>query len=141
MTQPIRALVPSASAARISRRAVLSGFVVLGATGILTACSRPSGFAASALPDGTQDSNLNVYSWGDYDDPQNLVDFMALGTVVQLDSYGSNEELIAKLGATRGTSGYDVIVPTGNYVPMMSANGLLEELDHSCPVAQRCRAP
>jgi spermidine/putrescine transport system substrate-binding protein len=131
MTQPIRALVPSASAARISRRAVLSGFVVLGATGILTACSRPSAFAASALPDGNQESNLNVYSWGDYDDPQNLVDFMALGTVVQLDSYGSNEELIAKLGATRGTSGYDVIVPTGNYVPMMSANGLLEELDHS----------
>lgn len=133
MTGPegLRALVPAASVARISRRALLSGFVVLTATGALTSCSRSTAFAESALPDGVLESNLNVYSWGDYSDPANIAKFQKNGTTVQLDSFGSNEELIAKLGATRGTSGYDVIVPTGNYIPMMSANGLLQELDHS----------
>lgn len=127
----LRALVPAASVARISRRAVLSGFVVLTAAGALTSCSRSRSFAASALPDGTQESHLNVYSWGDYSDPDNIAAFQETGTVVQLDSFGSNEELIAKLGATRGTSGYDVVVPTGNYIPMMAANGLLQKLDHT----------
>lgn len=133
MTGPdgIRALVPAASVARISRRAVLSGFVVLTATGALTACSRSTAFAPSVLPDGTVENHLNVYSWGDYSDPANIAKFQKTGTTVQLDSFGSNEELIAKLGATRGTSGYDIVVPTGNYIPMMSANGLLQELDHS----------
>ncbi|MGO4105958.1 spermidine/putrescine ABC transporter substrate-binding protein [Leifsonia sp. YAF41] len=127
----LRALVPAASVGRISRRAVLSGFVVLGATGALTSCSRSTAFASSALPDGAVEDHLNVYSWGDYSDPANIAKFQKSGTTVQLDSFGSNEELIAKLGATRGTSGYDVVVPTGNYIPMMSANGLLQELDHS----------
>lgn len=126
------ALIPRASTARISRRALLGGFA-LGAAGLaLSACSRQTAFAASALPDGTMESQLNVYSWGDYDDPSNISGFQKrTGVTVQLDSYGSNEEMIAKLGATRGTSGYDIVVPTGNYVPMMVANGLLQKLDLS----------
>lgn len=126
------ALIPRASSARISRRALLSGFA-LGAAGLaLSACSRQTAFGASARPDGTIESQLNVYSWGDYDDPTNISAFQkASGVTVQLDSYGSNEEMIAKLGATRGTSGYDIVVPTGPYVPMMAANGLLQKLDHS----------
>ncbi len=126
------ALIPRASTARISRRALLGGFA-LGAAGLaLSACSRQAAFGASARPDGVVESQLNVYSWGDYDDPGNISAFQkASGVTVQLDSYGSNEEMIAKLGATRGTSGYDIVVPTGNYVPMMVANGLLQKLDHS----------
>ncbi|MCI0156020.1 spermidine/putrescine ABC transporter substrate-binding protein [Leifsonia shinshuensis] len=126
------ALIPRASSARISRRALLSGFA-LGAAGLaLSACSRQTAFGASARPDGVIEGQLNVYSWGDYDDPGNISAFQkASGVTVQLDSYGSNEEMIAKLGATRGTSGYDIVVPTGNYVPMMVANGLLQKLDHS----------
>ena len=126
------ALIPRASTARISRRTLLGGFA-LGAAGLaLSACSRQAAFGASARPDGVVESQLNVYSWGDYDDPGNISAFQkASGVTVQLDSYGSNEEMIAKLGATRGTSGYDIVVPTGNYVPMMVANGLLQKLDHS----------
>ncbi|MBN9630027.1 MAG: spermidine/putrescine ABC transporter substrate-binding protein [Actinobacteria bacterium] len=126
------ALIPRASSARISRRALLGGFA-LGAAGLaLSACSRQTAFGASARADGVIESQLNVYSWGDYDDPGNISAFQkASGVTVQLDSYGSNEEMIAKLGATRGTSGYDIVVPTGNYVPMMVANGLLQKLDHS----------
>ena len=126
----IRALVPRASAARLSRRAFLSGLVVIGGTSVLAACAKSTGFAPSALPDGRVEGKLNVYSWGDYDDPANIRSFQKTGTSVQFDSFGSNEELIAKLGATRGTSGYDIIVPTGSYIPMMAKNGLLEPLDH-----------
>lgn len=126
------ALIPEVGSSRLTRRALLSGFAVAGAGLVLTACSRQTAFGASARVDGTLESQLNVYSWGDYDDPANINAFQKKsGVTVQLDSYGSNEEMIAKLGATRGTSGYDIVVPTGNYVPMMVANGLLQKLDHS----------
>lgn len=127
----VRALVPRASIGRLSRRAFLSGMLAVGGTAALAACSRSTGFAASATPDGTVEDKLNVYSWGDYDDPANISAFQKTGVSVQFDSFGSNEELIAKLGATRGTSGYDLIVPTGSYIPMMAKNNLLEPLDHS----------
>lgn len=128
----VRALIPRAGSARITRRALLGGFAVTAAGLALTACSRQTAFGASALPDGRIESQLNVYSWGDYDDPANISAFQRKkGVTVQLDSYGSNEEMIAKLGATRGTSGYDIVVPTGSYIPMMAANGLLQKLDHS----------
>lgn len=128
--QTFRALIPTASAYRITRRTLLAGLFLAGASTALTACSKTSAYASSVLPDGKLEGQLNVYSWGDYDDPANITAFQKNGTTVQLDSYGSNEEMIAKLGATRGTSGYDVVVPTGEYIPMMAANGLLQKLDH-----------
>ena len=129
---PIKVLAPAAAIPKISRRALLGGFAVVGASLALSACGQAKGFAASALPNGELGRQLNVYSWGDYEDPDNITDFQdASGVRVQLDSFGSNEELIAKLAATRGTSGYDVVVPTGLYIPQMAANGLLQQLDHS----------
>lgn len=130
MDDTFRALIPTASAARITRRTLLGGLFAAGTTVALSGCATSSGYAASVLPDGTLESQLNVYSWGDYDDPGNISAFQKNGTTVQLDSYGSNEEMIAKLGATRGTSGYDVVVPTGSYIPMMAKNGLLQPLEH-----------
>lgn len=128
----VTALIPRAAQARITRRALLGGFVV-GAAGLaLTACGRDTAMAESARPDGELEGQLNVYSWGDYDDPANISAFQKHTNVtVQLDSYGSNEEMISKLGATRGTSGYDIIVPTGSYLPLLIQNGLVQKLDHS----------
>ena len=51
------------------------------------------------------------------------------GPKITLDSYGSNEELIAKLVAAKGTSGYDIVVPTGVFVPQMIENGLLAKFN------------
>ncbi|WP_104090170.1 spermidine/putrescine ABC transporter substrate-binding protein [Arthrobacter sp. GMC3] len=128
----MKVLAPQAAIPKISRRAMLVGFAVIGASLALSGCSNQKGFAASALPNGELGRQLNVYSWGDYEDPANISDFQDSSDVrVQLDSFGSNEELIAKLAATRGTSGYDVVVPTGLYIPQMVANGLLQPLDHS----------
>ena len=45
--------------------------------------------------------------------------------------YTSNEDLITKLQASKGTSGFDIVVPTGPYIPQMIQNGLLEKFDKS----------
>ena len=37
--------------------------------------------------------------------------------------------MIAKLNAAQGTAGYDIVVPTGVYIPQMVQLGLLAELD------------
>ena len=39
--------------------------------------------------------------------------------------------MIAKLELAKGTAGYDIIVPTGGYVPEMVAKGLMLALDKS----------
>ncbi len=76
---------------------------------------------------------LNMYTWGAYNDPD-IVGSLAesqLGIKMQVSYYTSNEDLITKLEASKGTSGFDVVVPTGPYVPQMIQNGLLEKFDKS----------
>ncbi len=70
---------------------------------------------------------------GEYDDPAVLTDFTAAkGPKITVDSYGSNPpEMIAKLSAAKGTTGYDICVPTHSSVQQMATGGLLTELDHS----------
>ena len=43
--------------------------------------------------------------------------------------YSDNEELVAKLAA--GAKGYDVLVPTSNYVLGMAKAGWIQPLDHA----------
>lgn len=125
----MRVLAPRAAVPRLSRRALLGGASVVG-LGALTGCGDRT-YAPTAAVDGHKESRLNIYSWGDYDDPANVRRFQDReGVTVQLDAFASNEEMIAKLGTARGTSGYDVVVPTGSYVPQMIANGMLARLDH-----------
>ena len=126
----MRLLAPRSAVPRLSRRAFLSGVAVV-ASGGLAGCGGHR-FAPTARPDGRLEDRLNVFSWGDYDDPDNITAFREDHKVsVQFDAFASNEELIAKLATARGTSGYDIVVPTGDFVPMMVANGLLARLDHA----------
>lgn len=86
--------------------------------------------AKSPPTDGELESKLNMYSWGDYDNPDLIDAFKNEHDVlVQVDSFGSNEELIAKLSTSRGTSGYDVVVPTGSNIPQMLKHNLLQEIN------------
>ncbi len=74
---------------------------------------------------------LNMYTWGAYNDPD-IVGALAekdLGVKMQVSYYVSNEDLITKLQASKGTSGFDIVVPTGPYIPQMIQNGLLEKFD------------
>ncbi|MDN5634743.1 MAG: spermidine/putrescine ABC transporter substrate-binding protein [Brevibacterium sp.] len=128
---PISVLAPHDKVERITRRAALAGFGVLG-LGALTACGRNTSMAASPATDGELESKLNLYTWGDYDSPDLLEKFRDdFDVLLQVDSYGSNEELIAKLSSSRGTSGYDVVVPTGSQIDRFASHDLLQPLDLS----------
>ena len=96
------------------------------------ASASSGGSSSAAAAGGSLGGALSIYTWGAYDDPKTFKDFSAkLGPKVTISSYDSNQEMIAKLVAAKGTSGYDIVVPTGPYIPQMIANKLLHELDHS----------
>ena len=138
MTQPrtpLRILAPEAAAPAIvrelSRRRFLSFAALAGGTAVLAACSPAgSGSPAPQATGGDLEGDLSVYTWGDYDSPDVVEGFTSeLGPKVTLDSYSSNEELIAKLIAAKDTSGYDIVVPTGVFIPQMIENGLLTKFN------------
>jgi spermidine/putrescine transport system substrate-binding protein len=79
---------------------------------------------------GDEPPRLNFYNWDTYIGETTLDDFReASGITVQMDLYADNDELFAKLRA--GNPGYDVIVPTNDYVERMIAANMLMPLDHS----------
>lgn len=132
---PVRILAPTGAARliarEIDRRRFLSLAALTGAAGLLAACA-PGGQGSPApqATGGALENSLSVYTWGDYDSPEVLEAFTAeLGPAITMDSYSSNEELIAKLVAAKGTSGYDIVVPTGVFIPQMIENGLLTPLN------------
>ena len=134
--QPVRILASHQASAiirrEVSRRRLLTFSAAAASAAALAACAPvdPQAGGAPAATGGPLADNLNIYTWGDYDDPSVLETFTAqLGPQITLDSYGSNEEMIAKLIAARGTSGYDIVVPTGVFIPQMIENGLLEQLN------------
>jgi putrescine transport system substrate-binding protein len=71
---------------------------------------------------------VNFYNWSDYIDPGVLDDFTRqTGIKVQYDTFDSSDTLDAKLMA--GKSGYDVVVPTGYFLPQEIAAGIFQKLD------------
>ncbi|HHU09987.1 MAG TPA: spermidine/putrescine ABC transporter substrate-binding protein [Intrasporangiaceae bacterium] len=142
--RPVRILAPAAVAPRIAaeftRRRFLTTAAALGGVGLLTACggdgssnggsTGAAGPATARATGGDLESAVSIYTWGDYDSPDVLESFTSeLGPTVQLDAFNSNEEMIAKLVAARGTSGYDIVVPTGQFIPQMIENDLLEPIN------------
>ena len=137
----LKILASPSAAQRISRRAFLSGSAVLAVSGgyLLSACSSSSttgGTTGSATATGGSpaplEDQLNFFHWAQYDDPKLFKRFTEeLGPVTSIDTYNSNEQAITKLTAAAGSSGYDIVVPTGVYIPLMVQNDLLEELDLS----------
>lgn len=131
----LRMLAPEGAAPAIlrelSRRRFLSLAALAGGATVLAACTPGGGGApAPQATGGDLEGNLSIYTWGDYDSPEVVSSFTSeLGPKVTLDSYSSNEELIAKLIAAKGTSGYDIVVPTGVFIPQMIENGLLEKFN------------
>ncbi|WP_181905867.1 polyamine ABC transporter substrate-binding protein [Microbacterium bovistercoris] len=133
---PIRILASSEAVPvirrELSRRGFLSVAAAAGAAALLTACSPGGGGSpAPGATGGALESDLSVYTWGDYDSPDVLEAFTKeQGPKIELSSFNSNEEMIAKLTAAKGSAGYDIVVPTGVYIPQMVQNGLLQKLNH-----------
>ena len=77
-----------------------------------------------------EDKVLNVYNWSDYIAPDTIAKFeKQSGIKVKYDVFDSNETLEAKLLA--GKSGYDVVVPSNNFLAKQIKAGVYEELDRS----------
>ncbi len=88
------------------------------------------GALLAATPALAQDNVVNVYNWSDYIAEDTIANFEAeTGIKVNYDVYDNNEIVDAKLLA--GNSGYDIIVPTGNFLERQVKAGLLKELDKS----------
>ena len=104
----------------VSRRAFLAA---LGTTAI--------GFnLVGGRAHAAEEKRLNFYNWDTYIGETTLDDFQAsTGVEVKMDLYADNAELFAKM--REGNPGYDVIVPTNDYVNRMWVAGLLQPLDHA----------
>ncbi|MGH6859865.1 MAG: polyamine ABC transporter substrate-binding protein [Phyllobacterium sp.] len=83
-----------------------------------------------ASPVWAQERVVNIYNWSDYIDPAILTDFTKeTGIKVVYDTFDSNEILETKLLA--GGTGYDVVVPTANFLQRQIAAGVFQKLDKS----------
>jgi spermidine/putrescine transport system substrate-binding protein len=79
---------------------------------------------------GGGQKKLYLFNWIYYIPDDVITDFTKeTGIEVVVDSYASNEEMYNKIVA--GGSGYDLIVPSGDYVSIMIAEKLLEPIDKS----------
>lgn len=102
---------------RRSLLAALGAAAGAAAVGVsLSGCSREAG------------RKLNFYSWDTYIGETTLADFEAATGVKVVPSYfATNDELFTKLRA--GNPGYDVIVPSNEFVTRMRAADMLLPLD------------
>jgi spermidine/putrescine transport system substrate-binding protein len=80
-------------------------------------------FAAGAA---RADGELNIYTWGNYTSADLIKKFEDTYKVkVTITDYDSNDTAIAKIRA--GGHGFDIVVPSANFVPIYVGEGLLEE--------------
>jgi spermidine/putrescine transport system substrate-binding protein len=104
----------------ISRRRFMTGAAAVG----LTFAAKPKlGWSA-------EEARLNFYNWDTYIGETTLDDFKtATGIEVAMSLFGDNDELFARL--REGNPGFDVIVPTNDFVERMIQADMLETLDHA----------
>ena len=122
---------PRRSAPRDPERPLLRrATLAVGAATLLVA-----GGAANAAGD------LNIFNWGDYTSPELIDRFeKAFDVDVTLTDYDSNDTALAKIRA--GGHGFDIVVPSANYVPIFIQEGLLlearpDEMENFGNVAER----
>jgi spermidine/putrescine transport system substrate-binding protein len=113
-----------------SRRGLLQslGAAAVGLTfgGALAGC----GEKKAAVGANGEEPKLNFYNWDTYIGETTLADFKTASAIdVSMSLFATNDELFAKLKA--GNPGFDVVVPSNEFVTRMSEAGLLEPLDHS----------
>jgi spermidine/putrescine transport system substrate-binding protein len=159
MARNLDEILQGVAQTQVSRRRFMAAAGLAATSGVLAACTTgdasgaptaaptSGGGGASAAPTnaptaaptaaptfpppGEVEKVLFLYDWSDYLDPQNIKDFKAEFGVekFKVDSYASNDELVAKVQA--GATGYDIGVPTADYVPGLAEGGYLQRLDWS----------
>jgi putrescine transport system substrate-binding protein len=106
----------------------VAGSILLGL--VAAGCGGRDEPAAAAGDEQGEPKVLNVSNWSDYIDEDVLAAFKAeYGIDVNYDVFDSNEVLETKLLA--GASGYDVVVPSANFLERQIRAGVFRELDKS----------
>ena len=115
---------------RLAAIAACAFAVLLAGCGPGGAADKAPGEGAEAKSSKASGSELHLYNWNNYlaEDMAKAFEASCRCKLVQ-DYYSDNEELLAKLAA--GATGYDLLVPTGNAVQTLIAQGALRELDRS----------
>jgi len=85
-----------------------------------------AGLCAALATPAFAEGELNIYNWGNYTNPELITKFEAeTGIKVTITDYDSNDTALAKIKA--GGHGFDIVVPSGTYVPIWISEGLLME--------------
>lgn len=112
------------------RRALGMGLGIAGLGPVLAGCGRDRQDRSEeelARPLGPIEDQVNIYNWSDYVAAETIAGFeREFGVKVTYDTYESNEEMLAKLQA--GAAGYDIVVPSGYAVPVLTGSGLVRPL-------------
>jgi spermidine/putrescine transport system substrate-binding protein len=111
-----------------NRRSLLKGMGVAAVgitfTGALAGCGEKEG---KKLANG-EEAKLNLYNWDDYMGETTLEDFKTTNSIdVKMDLFENNDTLFAKFRA--GNPGYDLIVPSNDFVERMVQADMLQKLD------------
>jgi spermidine/putrescine transport system substrate-binding protein len=93
---------------------------------------RPVLTTAAALLATTSIANaegqLNIYNWGNYTSPELIEKFTEeTGIEVTITDFDSNDTALARV--RQGGHGFDIVVPTHNFVQQWIAEGLIQPLD------------
>jgi spermidine/putrescine transport system substrate-binding protein len=91
-------------------------------TTLLAAAASLIAMAGFARAEG----ELNIFNWGNYTSPEVIKKFEEKYKVkVTITDYDSNDTALAKVRA--GGHGFDMVVPSGNFMPIWIQEGLLLE--------------
>ncbi|WP_411032677.1 spermidine/putrescine ABC transporter substrate-binding protein [Shinella sp. BYT-45] len=91
---------------------------------------QPGLFAAEAFAQDDLGSVMSLATWPNYHDPATFEAFTAAtGVAVEVNVFGSNEEMLARLQA--GGAGWDLFVPTNYTISTYASLGLIDPLDLS----------
>jgi spermidine/putrescine transport system substrate-binding protein len=104
----------------------------LGVTGLGLAAAvlarQPGLFASEAHAAEDLGSTMSLATWPNYHDPATFEAFTAAtGVAVEVNVFGSNEEMLAKLQA--GGTGWDLFVPTNYTISTYVSLGLIDPID------------
>lgn len=116
---------------RVTRRTMLGSmaFFALAACAVGPAPTDSGGASAAKAANLADEPKLNFYNWTDYIAPETLPGFSSIsGIEVTYDNFSTNDEMEAKIAS--GQAGYDLVVPSDNFLRRFLRSGLLQPLDH-----------